>query len=74
MTTRAQSDSIPPPSQGERRSLMPPPPPTFWERQAGKLMALVEGIGAVTNMLWGSIRAGFKRPFEGREAKPSSLG
>lgn len=66
MTTRAQSDSIPPPSQGERRSLMPPPPPKFWERQIGKAMALVEGVGAVTSMLLGSLRAGFRRPFEGR--------
>jgi phospholipid/cholesterol/gamma-HCH transport system permease protein len=66
MTTRAPTDSIPPPSQGERRSLMPPPPPKFLERQLGKIAALVEGVGAVTNMLIGAVRAGFRRPFEGR--------
>jgi phospholipid/cholesterol/gamma-HCH transport system permease protein len=66
MTTRAPSDSLPPPSQGERRSLMPPPPPTFMERQLGKLRALVEGLGEVTQMTIGTIRVGFRRPFEGR--------
>ena len=66
MTTRAQSDSLPPPSQGERRSLMPPPPPSFSQRQMGKIQALVEGIGAVTQMTIGAVRAGFRRPFEGR--------
>jgi phospholipid/cholesterol/gamma-HCH transport system permease protein len=66
MTTRAPTDSIPPPSQGERRSLLPPPPPKFIERQMGRLAGLVEGIGAVTGMLFGAVRAGFRRPFEGR--------
>jgi phospholipid/cholesterol/gamma-HCH transport system permease protein len=66
MTTRAPTDSIPPPSQGERRSLMPPPPPKFLERQLGKLGALVEGMGAVTSMFVGAVRAGFRRPFEAR--------
>src|SRR5688572_12261110 len=66
MTTRAPSDSLPPPSQGERRSLIPPPPPTFMERQLGKLNALIEGLGAVTQMAIGAVRAGFRRPFEGR--------
>ena len=66
MTTRAQSDSLPPPSQGERRSLLPPPPPKFLERQIGRLATLVEGMGAVTNMLLGTLRVGFRRPFEGK--------
>jgi len=66
MTTRAQSDSLPPPSQGERRSLMPPPPPKFLERQLRRIAALVEGMGAVTSMLIGAVRAGFRRPFEGK--------
>jgi phospholipid/cholesterol/gamma-HCH transport system permease protein len=66
MTTRAPSDSLPPPSQGERRSLMPPPPLTFTERQLGKLNALIEGLGGVTQMAIGAVRAGFRRPFEGR--------
>src|ERR1700754_1235400 len=66
MTTRAPTDSIPPPSQGERRSLLPPRPPKFVERQLGRLMALVEGLGEVTSMLLGTIRVGFRRPFEGK--------
>lgn len=74
MTTRAPTDSLPPPSQGgpssqggERRSLLPViPPPTFWQRQASRVSALVEGMGAVTDMLGGAVRAGFRRPFEGR--------
>jgi phospholipid/cholesterol/gamma-HCH transport system permease protein len=45
---------------------MPPPPPKFWARQLGKIAMLIEGMGAVTTMLWGSLRAGFRRPFEGR--------
>ncbi len=66
MTTRAPTDSLPPPSQGERRSLAPPPPPKFIERQLGKITALVEGMGEVTQMTFGAVRAGFRRPFEGR--------
>jgi phospholipid/cholesterol/gamma-HCH transport system permease protein len=66
MTTRAPTDSIPPPSQGERRSLLPPPPPKFIERQVQKAMALVEGLGGVTSMLIGTLRVGFRRPFEGK--------
>ena len=66
MTTRAPSDSIPPSQTGERRSLMPPPPPKFVERQLNRVAALVEGMGTVTNMLIGAVRAGFRRPFEGR--------
>src|SRR4051812_12561044 len=66
MTTRAPTDSLPPPSQGERRSLMPPPPPKFVERQVNKIAALIEGLGAVVDMLFGAVRAGFRRPFEGR--------
>jgi phospholipid/cholesterol/gamma-HCH transport system permease protein len=66
MTTRAQSDSLPPPSQGERRSLLPPPPPKFWDRQLGKIIGLFEGLGGVTSMTIGAVRAGFRRPFEGR--------
>ena len=66
MTTRAQTDSVPPSQTGERRSLMPPPPPKFVERQLGRLAALVEGMGAVTSMMFGAIRAGFRRPYEGK--------
>jgi len=67
MTTRAPTDSIPPSQTGgERRSLMPPPPPKFVERQLNRGAALIEGMGAVTNMMLGAIRAGFRRPFEGR--------
>src|ERR1044071_2324749 len=43
MSTRAPTDSLPPPSTGERRSLLPPPPPKFLERQLGKATAPVEG-------------------------------
>ena len=66
MTMRTQTDSVPPSQAGERRSLMPPPPPKFVERQLGRLAALVEGMGAVMSMMFGAIRAGFRRPFEGR--------
>ncbi len=66
MTTRAPIDSIPPPSQGERRSLMPPPPPKFIERQLGRVVSLIEQLGAVTSMLIGTVRVGFRRPYEGK--------
>jgi phospholipid/cholesterol/gamma-HCH transport system permease protein len=46
--------------------LLPPPPPKFWDRQLGKIVGLFEGIGEVTSMFIGSLRAGFRRPFEGR--------
>lgn len=45
---------------------MPPPPPKFIERQLGRVMSLVEQLGEVTSMLIGTIRVGFRRPFEGR--------
>jgi phospholipid/cholesterol/gamma-HCH transport system permease protein len=67
MTTRAPSDSLPPPSQGgERRSLLPAPPPKFLERQLRRMATLIEGMGAVAGMLVGAVRAGFRRPFEWR--------
>lgn len=67
MTTRAPTDSLPPPSQGERRSLLPQQrQPKFVERQLNRAAALIEGMGAVTSMMFGAIRAGFRRPFEGR--------
>ncbi|HEY6079577.1 MAG TPA: ABC transporter permease [Polyangiaceae bacterium] len=65
MTTRAPSDSLPPPSQGERCSLLPPPPPKFWDRQWSKIGALFEGVGMLTQMGYGAVRGGFRRPFEG---------
>lgn len=67
MTAHAPSrESLPPPSAGERRSLAPPPPPGFLERQAGRAVAFVEHLGAVTTMTIGAVRAGFRRPFEWR--------
>lgn len=66
MTTRAPTDSVPPSQSGERRSLLPPPPPKFVERQLHRIAALIEGMGTVTGMLIGAVRAGFRRPFEGR--------
>jgi phospholipid/cholesterol/gamma-HCH transport system permease protein len=48
-------------------SLMPPPPePSFVARQTERSLAFFEHVGVMWHMLVGSVRAGFRRPFEGR--------
>jgi len=50
-----------------RPSLMPPPPePSLAKRQSVRVLHFFEHVGVIWHMLIGSIRAGFRRPFEGR--------
>jgi phospholipid/cholesterol/gamma-HCH transport system permease protein len=48
-------------------SLMPPPPePSFIAQWSERSLRFFEHVGIMWHMLVGSIRAGFRRPFEGR--------
>ncbi len=50
-----------------RPSLMPPPPePSLIKRQTERVLHFFEHVGVIWHMFVGSIRAGFRRPFEGR--------
>jgi len=50
-----------------RPSLMPaPPPPSLVKRQTERVRHFFEHVGVLSHMLVGSVRAGFRRPFEGR--------
>lgn len=50
-----------------RPSLMPPPPePSLVKRYTERVLHLFEHVGVLWHMLIGSIRAGFRRPLEGR--------
>src|SRR6188768_258055 len=56
-----------PPNRPTRPSLMPPPPPpSLVQRQTERVLGLFEHVGVLWHMLTGSVRAGFRRPFEGR--------
>jgi phospholipid/cholesterol/gamma-HCH transport system permease protein len=64
-----QASAEPPnrPSMTGRPSLAPPPPePSFVTRQADQIVGFFEHVGVIWHMLLGSIRAGFRRPLEGR--------
>lgn len=47
-------------------SLLPPPPPTLWARSSTRIVHFFGHLGMVTDMTLKAVRAGFKRPFEGR--------
>jgi len=50
-----------------RQSLLPlSPPPSLITRQTARVLAFFEHVGVLWHMLIGSVRAGFRRPFEGR--------
>ncbi|HEY3237849.1 MAG TPA: ABC transporter permease [Polyangiaceae bacterium] len=55
------------PSQIGRMSFVPPPPPGPLSRLAERALHLIDHVGVVTKMALGAVRAGFRRPFEGRE-------
>jgi phospholipid/cholesterol/gamma-HCH transport system permease protein len=55
------------PSMTGRPSLAPPPPePSFIARTSERVLSFFAHVGVIWHMLVGSIRAGFRRPFEGR--------
>jgi phospholipid/cholesterol/gamma-HCH transport system permease protein len=50
-----------------RPSLAPPPPePSFAARTSERVLSFFAHVGVIWHMFVGSIRAGFRRPFEGR--------
>jgi len=63
-----QASNEPPSSRlSVRPSLMPPPPePSLIKRQTERVLHFFEHVGVLWHMLTGSIRAGFRRPLEGR--------
>jgi phospholipid/cholesterol/gamma-HCH transport system permease protein len=64
MSASSAPDSSP---QSLRPSVWPPPPPRGLVARIGDTaVRVLEHFGGVFNMLVGSVRAGFRRPFEGR--------
>jgi phospholipid/cholesterol/gamma-HCH transport system permease protein len=66
MTTSSPDASEGPQSRASRTSLAPPPPPTLSQRWADKVIAFFGHLGVISEMTLKTVRAGFKRPFEGR--------
>ncbi|HEX9621043.1 MAG TPA: ABC transporter permease [Polyangiaceae bacterium] len=64
MVTRWNSDDGAPPSG--RPSFLPPPEPRTVEHAKARALGLLEHLGVISRMTAGTLRAGFKRPFEGR--------
>lgn len=62
MSTESLDD--PPPSS--RISLVPPPPPKVTVVYFRRITALLENVGVITHMTVKTVRAAFKRPFEGK--------
>ena len=57
----------PPSRMSMRPSLMPPPPePGFFKKYGERTLSFFAHVGVIWLMLIGSVRAGFRRPFEGR--------
>lgn len=53
-------------SRGSRASLVPPPPPKLVRRWSDSVVGFFSHVGRLSEMTLKTVRAGFKRPFEGR--------
>lgn len=53
-------------SRLSRASLVPPPPPTLLQRWSDKVVGFFAHLGMISEMFVKTVRAGFRRPFEGK--------
>ena len=82
MTTSEQEADSQRPSMIDRPSMLgratfaPPPPPTVSTLLKRRALGLIDHLGQITLMTWGTLKALFRRPFEGRAivAQIESLG
>jgi phospholipid/cholesterol/gamma-HCH transport system permease protein len=66
MTTSSPEASEGPPSRLSRTSLAPPPPATVLQRWSDEVLGFFRHLGVMAEMTLKTVRAGFKRPFEGK--------
>jgi len=66
MTTRYDDQDDRPSLLGRPSMLMPPPAPGPWQRVVDGVRGLFDHMGQVSLMAVHAVRAGFRRPFEGR--------
>lgn len=64
MTDRASAQDRP---SLTRASLLPPPPPTVVQRQKAAVAGFLSHLGRIFELTVGTIKAGFRRPFEWNE-------
>ena len=56
-------------SVGRPSMLGPPPEPGFWQRTLQNVHGMLGHLGQISRMAVLTVRAGFKRPFEGKAIK-----
>ena len=66
MSSSSPSNRFDAPERLSRTSLVPPPPPTWLSRWTDNVIGFFEHLGQITDMTLRTVRAGFKRPLEGK--------
>lgn len=66
MTSSPSNRLDAPEGRVSRPSLVPPPPPTWLSRWTDMVIGFFEHLGQITQMTGRTLRAGFKRPLEGK--------